>query len=119
MPRFYMCCVEISLEHINAKVTLQVTFAGCAPDAVNFWMGDERAVTSMHKDHYENIYCVVRGEKTFTLIPPTDQCYIPYTDVDVYQYNIEHDGDDIHFSKIRDEQGASVPWIAVSYGSQS
>ena len=93
---------------------MQFTSAGCAPDAVNFWMGDERAVTSMHKDHYENIYCVVRGEKTFTLIPPTDQCYIPYTDVDVYQYNIEHDGDDIHFSKIRYEQGASVPWIAVS-----
>ena len=26
------------------------------PDAVNFWMGDKRAVTSMHKDHYENLY---------------------------------------------------------------
>ena len=48
-------------------------------------------------------------------IPPTDQRYIPYTDVDVYQYNIEHDDDDVHFSKIRDEQGASVPWIAVSF----
>ena len=25
--------------------------------------GDKRAVTSMHKDPYENIYCVVRGYK--------------------------------------------------------
>lgn len=40
------------------------------PDATNFWMGDERSVSSLHKDHYENIYCVINGEKHFTLIPP-------------------------------------------------
>lgn len=51
---------------------------GKAPDAVNFWMGDGRAVTSMHKDHYENLYCVVSGSKTFTLIPPTDLPYVTY-----------------------------------------
>jgi len=45
---------------------------GSEPDAVNFWMGDNRAVSSMHKDPYENIYCVVSGSKTFTLVPPTD-----------------------------------------------
>ncbi|CAG5055135.1 unnamed protein product [Parnassius apollo] len=48
------------------------------PDAVNFWMGDERAVTSMHKDPYENIYCVIDGYKDFILIPPTDLPYVPY-----------------------------------------
>ncbi|OEU11001.1 hypothetical protein FRACYDRAFT_246102 [Fragilariopsis cylindrus CCMP1102] len=26
------------------------------PDAVNLWMGDERVVSSMHKDHYENLF---------------------------------------------------------------
>lgn len=41
-------------------------------DALNFWMGDERAITSLHKDPYENIYCVVSGFKNFTLIPPTE-----------------------------------------------
>ncbi|KAM0727200.1 Bifunctional peptidase and (3S)-lysyl hydroxylase Jmjd7 [Formica fusca] len=51
---------------------------GKQPDAVNFWMGDERAVTSMHKDPYENIYCVVSGEKNFILHPPTDLPWIPY-----------------------------------------
>ncbi|XP_014213914.1 jmjC domain-containing protein 7 [Copidosoma floridanum] len=51
---------------------------GTKPDAVNFWMGDQRAVTSMHKDPYENIYCVISGEKEFTLHPPTDQPWIPY-----------------------------------------
>ncbi|XP_055680800.1 bifunctional peptidase and (3S)-lysyl hydroxylase Jmjd7 [Lutzomyia longipalpis] len=43
------------------------------PDAINFWMGDERAVTSMHKDPYENMYCVISGYKDFVLIPPV--CY--------------------------------------------
>ncbi|KYM98552.1 JmjC domain-containing protein 7 [Cyphomyrmex costatus] len=51
---------------------------GKYPDAVNFWMGDERAITSMHKDHYENIYCVMSGEKNFILHPPTDLPWIPY-----------------------------------------
>lgn len=47
------------------------------PDAVNFWMGDERAVTSMHKDPYENIYTVISGYKDFILIPPIDLPYVP------------------------------------------
>ncbi|CAH1786743.1 unnamed protein product [Owenia fusiformis] len=51
---------------------------GKCPDAVNFWMGDGRAVTSMHKDHYENLYCVVSGQKHFILHPPTDLPFIPY-----------------------------------------
>ncbi|KAH9373200.1 hypothetical protein HPB48_004945 [Haemaphysalis longicornis] len=51
---------------------------GKVPDAVNFWMGDGRAVTSMHRDHYENIYCVVSGWKEFILLPPTDLPWVPY-----------------------------------------
>lgn len=47
------------------------------PDAINFWMGDSRAITSMHKDGYENIYCVISGYKDFILIPPTDVHLIP------------------------------------------
>ncbi|OCB90872.1 hypothetical protein A7U60_g1896 [Sanghuangporus baumii] len=45
---------------------------GISPDAVNIWIGDERSVTSIHSDPYENIYTVVRGEKRFTLFPPTE-----------------------------------------------
>ena len=47
-----------------------------APDAVNFWMGPDEAVSAMHKDPYENIYVVVRGTKTFSLLPPTDLVYL-------------------------------------------
>ena len=40
---------------------------GVEPDAVNLWMGDDQAVSSMHKDHYENLYAVVRGSKVLVL----------------------------------------------------
>jgi jumonji domain-containing protein 7 len=40
------------------------------PEAINLWIGDGRAVTTMHRDPYENIYCVFKGSKTFTLLPP-------------------------------------------------
>ncbi|ORY91719.1 cupin-like domain-domain-containing protein [Leucosporidium creatinivorum] len=42
------------------------------PDACNLWIGDQRSVTSLHKDPYENIYLVIRGSKTFTLLPPAE-----------------------------------------------
>ena len=45
---------------------------GASPDAVNLWIGTDQSVTSFHKDHYENLYAVVTGEKTFTLLPPCD-----------------------------------------------
>lgn len=51
---------------------------GLKPDAVNLWIGQKEAVTSLHKDHYENLYVVVRGKKTFTLLPPSDRPFIPY-----------------------------------------
>jgi peptidyl-lysine (3S)-dioxygenase / protease len=40
------------------------------PDAFNFWMGNSKSVSAMHKDPYENIYACLHGEKHFTLIPP-------------------------------------------------
>uniref|UniRef100_A0A1I8NEN2 JmjC domain-containing protein n=1 Tax=Musca domestica TaxID=7370 RepID=A0A1I8NEN2_MUSDO len=49
------------------------------PDAVNFWMGDEKAITSMHKDPYDNIYCVISGHKDFILFPPHCLPWIPKT----------------------------------------
>lgn len=42
------------------------------PDATNVWVGDERSVTAMHKDNYENLYCQIMGKKIFTLISPLE-----------------------------------------------
>lgn len=87
------------------------------PDAVNFWMGDERAVTSsrfsfpanfrtysnllatmknllylflVHKDPYENIYCVVSGYKDFILIPPVDLQWVPRAKYPSALYKQDH-----------------------------
>ena len=32
----------------------------------------------VHRDHYENLYCVVKGWKKFILIPPSDLPFVPY-----------------------------------------
>ncbi|TFJ81480.1 hypothetical protein NSK_007202 [Nannochloropsis salina CCMP1776] len=45
---------------------------GSPPDAINLWIGDARSISSLHKDPYENMYAVLKGEKHFTLFPPSD-----------------------------------------------
>jgi len=55
-------------------------------------MGDERAVTSMHKDPYENIYCVVRGYKEIRLQPPSDLPWIPHKNLQSAVYKQTPDG---------------------------
>lgn len=62
-------------------------------DAANFWMGDERAITSMHKDPYENMYCVISGYKDFILIPPTDLPFVPRTKFPTGNYKTDESGE--------------------------
>jgi hypothetical protein len=45
-------------------------------DAINLWMGDELATSSMHKDHYENLFYVASGEKIFTVCPPANVAFL-------------------------------------------
>ncbi|KAJ3186055.1 JmjC domain-containing protein 7 [Gaertneriomyces sp. JEL0708] len=60
------------LRDVPQDISFASEALGQKPDAVNFWLGSGRATTSLHKDHYENLYVVVAGTKTFTLIPPTE-----------------------------------------------
>lgn len=62
--------------NIDLEIARDV-FDSPEPEAVNLWIGDERSVSSVHKDHYENFYAVISGEKTFTLLPPTDIAFFP------------------------------------------
>ncbi|KAJ3280764.1 JmjC domain-containing protein 7 [Borealophlyctis nickersoniae] len=55
------------LQDVPAHIGFATEALDREPDAVNFWMGDSRATTSLHKDHYENLYLVIAGVKTFTL----------------------------------------------------
>lgn len=57
-------------------------FGGVSPDAVNLWIGNEQAVSSMHKDHYENLFYVLSGEKVFTLCPPADAPFLYQSEFD-------------------------------------
>ena len=74
IPTNELCINVLAVVHCIRVVTVTgghryvcclMSHAGCCFGAV-------------HKDHYENIYCVVSGAKTFLLIPPTDQPFVPY-----------------------------------------
>ncbi|KAH9850763.1 Clavaminate synthase-like protein [Lenzites betulinus] len=59
-------------EYIPSEVPWCSDALDKSPDAVNLWIGDQKSVTSIHSDPYENIYTVIRGSKQFTLLPPTE-----------------------------------------------
>jgi len=62
------------------------------PEAINLWIGDERSVSSLHKDHFENMYAVVSGQKIFTLFPPTDAAFLPESEYPTIRYYLEDNG---------------------------
>ncbi|CAO3652377.1 unnamed protein product [Cunninghamella echinulata] len=60
------------INDVDSEINWCSQALGKSPDAVNFWFGDEKSITSLHKDPYENLYAVVRGQKTFILYPPIE-----------------------------------------------
>ena len=60
------------LEDATDELPFASEVFGSSPEVANVWIGDERSVTSLHKDPYENLYLVVQGTKTFDLLPPTE-----------------------------------------------
>lgn len=63
---------------------------GKKPDAVNFWFGDEKSITSLHKDPYENCYAVIRGQKTFILYPPVEYYCMHGNSHYLLHYHLSH-----------------------------
>lgn len=86
---------------------------GCEPDAVNVWIGDERSTTSLHKDHYENLYVVVTGKKHFTLYPPTAFPLLYEEPCIPAHYRERADGDTARLELAVDDAAERVPWIQV------
>eukprot|EP00040_Diaphanoeca_grandis_P008007 m.43391 g.43391 ORF g.43391 m.43391 type:complete len:346 (+) comp19364_c0_seq2:368-1405(+) len=87
---------------------------GAAPDATNIWIGPDDAVTSLHKDHYENMYTVIRGTKIFTIYPPTDVAFMHEQLFKSAQYvNVKgkHDFDVVALEE--NSMGSRRPWIPV------
>lgn len=57
---------------IERDITWMKEATGSSAEAVNLWIGTSRSTTSLHHDPYENIYHVLSGSKTFTLVSPID-----------------------------------------------
>lgn len=49
---------------------------GKEPEATNLWIGTAKSRTSMHRDHYENLFTVIRGTKIFTLYSPSEAYFL-------------------------------------------
>eukprot|EP00605_Chrysophyceae_sp_TOSAG23-4_P000267 GSChrysophyteH1.ASY1.ANO1.309.1 assembled CDS len=97
-------------------------FAG-SPEAINLWVGDGRSVSSLHKDFYENMYCVVRGTKTFILLPPTDIAFLPSRTLPTSTYIYDSQGEPAAHTSVRPQKrqlhevpaadSEPVPWICL------
>ncbi|XP_062146582.1 lysine-specific demethylase JMJ32 isoform X2 [Alnus glutinosa] len=85
---------------------------GCLPEAVNLWIGNHLSETSFHKDHYENLYAVVSGEKHFLLLPPTDVHRMYICDYPAAHYSYSQDTGELTLEA--EKPARYVPWCSVS-----
>eukprot|EP00002_Diphylleia_rotans_P015413 TRINITY_DN2991_c0_g1_i5.p1 TRINITY_DN2991_c0_g1~~TRINITY_DN2991_c0_g1_i5.p1 ORF type:complete len:298 (-),score=85.31 TRINITY_DN2991_c0_g1_i5:88-981(-) len=95
---------------VDAEIDFASQAFNAAPEAVNFWMGDERSVSSMHKDPFENLYGVVRGEKSFVLLPPFALYFLEERMAKSARYKKGADGE---WTIEDDEPESQVPWITL------
>ena len=65
------------------------------PDAVNLWFGEDRSVSTLHHDPYENIYAVVTGTKRFLLYPPSDYHWLDKRDYPKAQWKYDADASSV------------------------
>ncbi|KAL0371976.1 UNVERIFIED_CONTAM: Bifunctional peptidase and (3S)-lysyl hydroxylase JMJD7 [Sesamum calycinum] len=84
---------------------------GCSPEAVNLWVGNHLSETSFHKDHYENLYVVITGEKRFLLLPPTDVHRMYIREYPAAQYCYHQDSGECTLEL--EDPIACVPWCSV------
>lgn len=85
---------------------------GSLPEAVNLWIGNHRSVTSFHKDHYENLYAVVSGEKHFLLLPPTDFHRMYIKDYPAARYSYSQETGELTLEL--EKEARNVPWCSVN-----
>ena len=62
----------ILLQDVPADIAFARIALDKEADAINLWIGNDRSVTSLHKDNYENLYGQIRGKKYFILLPPVE-----------------------------------------------
>lgn len=98
------------LQHVPQSFAFASDVLG-DPDAINLWIGDERSITSTHRDPYENLYLVLKGSKKFTLFPPVDELVLPTALVQTGKYMYE---DETFTIQMNNENGDSrIPWVSL------
>ena len=101
----------------------ELAFGTGPPDAINIWIGDERAVSSMHKDPYENLFYVWSGEKIFTLCPPSDILFLQenkYPSATFHCNNNNHQNNNNNNSQNHDQHSSSFSWsVKPDYNSDN
>lgn len=103
------------LSDIDPQLPLAVEAFRNAPEAVNLWIGDQRSVSSLHKDHYENMYCVVTGEKRFTLLPPCAIAYLNEREYPTATFTTRKDTlSEYPGWGLQLETDTTTPWIDIS-----
>jgi len=100
------------LEDVSGTIPWAEEAFGHAPDAVNFWMGKYPTATSWHRDHYENLYVVVRGKKIVRLLPPTDSFRMQIKRYPQAEY-ILTDSSNISKLKLQEISGSEILWSSI------
>lgn len=100
------------LEDVSDTIPWAEEAFGHAPDAVNFWMGKYPTATSWHRDHYENLYVVVRGKKVIRLLPPIDSFRMEIKKYPQAEY-ILTDSSNISTLKLQEISDTEILWSSI------
>lgn len=96
---------------VSEDLNLGKACFGATPDAVNLWIGDERSVSSLHRDFYENLYCVTHGNKRVHMFPPIAQSFVK--EKEFRQGRYEKKNEDDVFEVILESEEEKVTWATV------
>ncbi|KAG9450399.1 hypothetical protein H6P81_010364 [Aristolochia fimbriata] len=100
------------LPDVESHISWASESFGCLPEAVNLWIGNQRSETSFHKDHYENLYAVITGEKHFLLIPPTDVHRMYVREYPAASYNFSQETGKLSLEL--EKPSRYIPWCSVN-----
>nr|ODN89836.1 hypothetical protein L204_06113 [Cryptococcus depauperatus CBS 7855] len=103
-------------DYIKAEVEWMEEAVGKAAEAVNLWVGDRKSKTSLHHDPYENIYHVLAGSKTFTLLSPLETLHL---DQRFHSSSTLHPSGDLENlglePQLDPEPSCRVPWVSSPF----
>lgn len=99
------------LPDVPAFIPFATEAFGHGPDAANVWIGNDRSVSALHKDNYENLYFQVSGRKNFVLISPLEVACVEERTLPAATYQPDGEGG---FKIVPDEPKSEVQcWPTV------